>query len=150
MTLLTYYTQGADYIVCPKCDDSFDNFDIFCMGTESDSETEYYDYTNDKNMNIIDFYFCKKCEFVFTTSHVYEANGCTDALYFILYISKYKVNGKVIQSNIKKEHLCSKIEILETKCSCNGLVSGPDGYYPYNKFPKYYDDNCKQIYNYET
>ncbi len=147
MILLTSFPCGADYTVCPKCDNMFDDFK---MGEDPDSEIKYYDYTGDKNLNINSFYFCKKCEFVFKDSHVYHENGCTESIYFIEYVTKYKVNGEIIQSNIKKEHFSSKIEILETKCSCNGLVSGPNGSYPYSKFPQYYFDKCKQVYTYGT
>lgn len=144
MTLLTSFPQGADYTTCPKCHDMFDDF---CIGSEYDSESESVSAPCPKT-SINYFYFCKKCEFVFKSSHVYEENGCTDDIYFIEYVTKYRVNGEIIDGNIKKEHIRSKIEILQTKCSCGGLVSGPGGYYPYSKFPQYYYEKCKQIYNY--
>jgi hypothetical protein len=136
-----YTPSGGDSVDCPNC----------YMGYELHN-VEF------ENITMI---VCKKCFYVYDTTHTCEENGCTSSSFYFDRVTKYSINGIQYEGNpdvsaieftrneeyYKDEHEMKHIKIIETICSCDGEIHGPDASYPYSEDENkiYYSTDCPII-----
>jgi hypothetical protein len=102
---------GGDYLTCPLCDNQYEN----------DYEIEYC--------------FCEKCMIIYNIGCKHAENGCTDNIYNVHFIGKYKYNDEIFigMPQFDDKNQINDIEILEWICPNNGCIC-ENAYYKESKY----------------
>lgn len=147
-----YYSTpfGADKIECPNCSHYLEP-----VGDTSDwdssTEIEIDDTLKHSKHSFLitlddDLDMCLSCKYMFQDSHIFQANGCTDSLYFYIYPMQFTASMNVndISSIEQLKDFIQSLNVKKMGCSCNGEIGGNSASYPFKKYPQYYSTNCKR------
>ena len=107
MIFAVYTPSGADYNTCPICHNG--DWDV-----DYDDDWDV-DYDDDWDY---DYYYCDKCNILYDFDKMHAVEGCTDNIYYGKLVTKYKLNGKLIEGMPKFEsykhylHLKPQLELF--------------------------------------
>jgi hypothetical protein len=146
-----YYSTpfGADRIECPNCSHYLEQ-----IGEQSDwdstTEVEIGDTLKSPQHSYLialndDLDMCLNCKYMFQDSHILQANGCTDSLYFYIYPIEFTASMNVndISTIEQLKGFIQSLNIKKMGCSCNGNIGGDSASYPLKTHPQYYSTTCR-------
>lgn len=95
-----YTPFGGEYIKCPICENRVDEYyhDLYMASDENENvnnpDNKLYKILF-KKLDISFAHYCIRCHLLFDKCCTYEAQGCTDDIYYAKVITECEINGKL-------------------------------------------------------